>query len=248
MSIPTTREDFKQFCLRKIGAPVIQINVSDEQVEDRIDEAIGWFNDYHYNGSEHVYFKHQITQQNIDDRYIEIPAGSLELGVTRIFNLSSSISSGSGMFNVSYQFVLNNLDDITGYSIQNYYMTMQHLQFLQEVLVGVPLIRFNKHINKLRIDMDWNKMKIGDFIIIEGYNVVNGDYSDIWGDRWLQRYASTLIREQWGLNITKFSGMQLVGGVQFNGEQILSEAREERQRMEEESMSSLQPLVFNFTG
>jgi hypothetical protein len=248
MAIPTTRQEFIEFCLRKIGAPVIQINVSEEQVDDRIDEALSFFNDYHYNGSEHVYLKHQVTQENIDNGYIEIPKGSLELGVIKIFNLSSSISSGTGMFNVSYQFVLNNLDSITGYTVQNYYMTMQHLQFLQEVLVGVPIIRYNKHVNKLHIDMDWGKLKIGDYIIIEGYDPVGGDYSDVWGDRWLQRYASTLIREQWGLNLSKFTNMQLVGGVQFNAEQILSEARDERQKMEEEAIGSLQPLVFNFTG
>jgi hypothetical protein len=248
MAIPATRQEFIEFCLRKIGAPVIQINVSEEQVDDRIDEALSFFNDYHYNGSEHVYLKHQVTQENIDNGYIEIPKGSLELGVIKIFNLSSSISSGTGMFNVSYQFVLNNLDSITGYTVQNYYMTMQHLQFLQEVLVGVPIIRYNKHVNKLHIDMDWGKLKIGDYIIIEGYDPVGGDYSDVWGDRWLQRYASTLIREQWGLNLSKFTNMQLVGGVQFNAEQILSEARDERQKMEEEAIGSLQPLVFNFTG
>ena len=128
MAIPNTREEFKQFCLRKLGAPVIQINVSDEQIDDRIDEALSFFNDYHYNGSEHVFVKHEITQQDKDNRYIQIPEGTLELGVSRIFNLSSSISSGTGMFNVSYQFVLNNLDDITGYSIQNYYMTKVGLE------------------------------------------------------------------------------------------------------------------------
>jgi len=248
MAIPTTRQEFTEFCLRKIGAPVIQINVSEEQVDDRIDEALSFFNDYHYNGSEHVYLKHQITQENIDNGYIEIPPGSLELGVVKIFNLSSSISSGTGIFNVSYQFVLNNLDSITGYTVQNYYMTMQHLQFLQEVLVGVPIIRYNRHVNKLHVDMDWGKLAIGDYIIVEGYDPVDGDYADVWNDRWLQRYASALIREQWGLNLTKFNNMQLVGGVQFNGEQILSEARDERQKMEEEAIGSLQPLVFNFTG
>lgn len=247
MAKPASRQEFKEYCLRKIGAPVIQINVADEQVEDRIDEAMSFWNDYHYNGSEHIYLKHEVTQQNVDDGYIEIPERLL--GVTRIFNLSSSISSGSGMFNVTYQFVLNNLQDITGYSVQNYYMTMQHMQFLQEVLVGMPILRYNKHVNKLHIDMDWGKISVGEYIIVEAYDVIDEAlYSDMWNDRWFQNYTAALIREQWGLNLTKFTGMQLVGGVQFNGEQILSEAKEERRAMEEEAINSLQPMIHNFSG
>jgi len=90
---------------------------------------------------------------------------------------------------------------------------------------------------------------VGDYIVIEAYDVIDaGTYPDVWGDRWLQNYASVLVREQWGLNLTKFVNMQLVGGVQFNGEQILQEARAEREKMEEDAIQSLQPLTYNFIG
>lgn len=247
MALPTTREEFKDYVLRKIGAPVIQINVSEEQTEDRIDEAISFWRDYHYDGSQMVYLKHELTQNEIDQGYVTIPANML--GVTRIFDLSSSVSTGTGIFNVQYQFVLNNLSDITGYSIQNYYMSMSHLQFLQEILVGKPLIRYNRHVNRLYIDGKKDIMVAGSHIIIEGYDIIDGEtYSDVWQDRWLQNYTSALIREQWGLNLTKFTNMQLVGGVQFNGEQILSEAKADRKEMEENAISSLQPLTYNFVG
>ena len=117
MAQPSNREEFKEYLLRKIGAPVIQVNVSDEQVDDRVDEAISFFRDYHYDGSQLIYLKHAMTQEDIDNGYISVSPRLL--GVTRIFNLSSSISSGAGMFNVSYQFVLNNLSDITGYDMTN---------------------------------------------------------------------------------------------------------------------------------
>ena len=239
-------EEFKDWILRKLGAPVIQINVADEQVDDRIDEAIDFWRDYHYNGSQLVYLKHQITQDDIDNGYVTLP--SQLLGISGIFNLNTSISTGSGIFNVQYQFVLNNLEDITGYNITNYYMAMQHMEFLQEMLVGKPMIRYNKHVNKLFIDGS-TAMTVGNYIIIEAYDVIDSDtYSDVWTDRWLQNYSSALVREQWGLNLTKFSGMQLVGGVAFNGEQILAEAREDRMRMEEEAVTSLQPLNYNYIG
>ena len=247
MAHPQSREEFNEYILRKIGAPVIQVNVSEEQVEDRVDEAISFWRDYHYNGSQLVYLKHKLTQQDVDNGYVTLPQNLL--GISKIFDLDTSISSGSGMFNVQYQFVLNNLTDITGYSVANYWMTMSHIEFLQEVLVGRPLIRYNKHVNKLFIDADKSSLVADRYIVIEAYDIIDPDaYSDVWGDRWLQNYASVLVREQWGLNLTKFTNMQLVGGVQFNGEQILSEARAERQAMEEDAIKSLQPLTYNFIG
>ena len=128
-------------------------------------------------------------------------------------------------------------------------MTMSHLEFLQEWLVGRPLIRYNKHVNRLYIDVDASSKRLGSYIIIEAYDIIDPDaYSDVWTDRWLQNYASVLVREQWGLNLTKFTNMQLVGGVSFNGEQILNDARAERQAMEEDAIRSLQPLTYNFIG
>lgn len=250
MALPTTRKEFKEYCLRKLGHPVIQINVSDEQVDDRIDEALLFWQDYHYNGSEMVYLKHLLTQEEIDQGYVDLSntEHAKLLGVVRIFDLYSSISTGTGMFNVQYQFVLNNLQDLTGYSIQNYYMTMSHIRFIQEWLVGVPLIRYNKHSNKIYIDQSKAKLTPGFFILIEAYAPLDDTNPDIWTDRWLQNFATVLIKEQWGSNLTKFSNMQLVGGVQFNGDQILNDAREERKEMEDDARKTLQPLLNYYTG
>ena len=247
MAQPNSRTTFKDWVLRKLGAPVIDINVSDEQIDDRIDEAVDFWRDYHYNGSQLVYMKHQITQADKDNGYVSLP--ETILGISGIFNMQSSISTGGGIFNVQYQFVLNNLEDITGYNITNYFMSMQHMEFLQEMLVGKPMIRYNKHVNKLWIDSGADAMPVGEYIIIEAYDVIDGStYGDVWADRWLQNYASALIKEQWGSNLTKFSGMQLVGGVSFNGEQILSDGREERRLMEEDAKDNLQPLSYNYIG
>ena len=247
MAQPQSREDFKDYILRKIGAPVIEINVSEEQVEDRVDEAISFWRDYHYNGSQLVYLKHEITQTDKDHGYITLPQQLL--GISKVFDFDTSISMGGGMFNVQYQFVLNNIQDMTSYSMTNYYMTMQHIEFMQELLVGKPLIRYNKHVNKLFIDNRHERWVVGSYIVIEAYDIVDADaYADVWTDRWLQNYAAVLVREQWGLNLTKFTNMQLVGGVSFNGEQILSEARAEREKMEEDAIRSLQPLTYNFIG
>lgn len=247
MAQPQSREEFIDYILRKIGAPVIEVNVSEEQIEDRVDEAVSFWRDYHYNGSQLVYLKHQITAQDKENGYITLPQKLL--GISKVFPFDTSISTGTGMFNVQYQFVLNNLTDLTSYNMQHYYMTMQHIEFMQEILVGKPMIRYNKHVNRLYIDTDISHWIEGHYIIIEAYDVIDPDaYSDVWEDRWLQNYASVLVREQWGLNLTKFTNMQLVGGVSFNGDQILQEARAEREKMEEEAIQNLQPLTYNFIG
>lgn len=247
MALPQSREDFKDFILRKIGAPVIEINVADEQVDDRVDEAVSFWRDYHYNGSQLVYLKHEITQADKDNGYVPLPKGLL--GISKIFGFDTNISTGTGMFNVNYQFVLNNIQDMTSYSMQTYYMTMQHIEFMQELLVGKPMIRYNKYVNKLHIDTDTKQWVVGNYIIIEAYDILDEDaYAELWTDRWLQNYAAVLVREQWGMNLTKFNQMTLVGGVQFNGEQILSEARADRERIEEDAIRSLQPLTYNFIG
>jgi hypothetical protein len=141
---------------------------------------------------------------------------------------------------------LNNINELTSGEISNYVMNMQHLSLIEEWLVGQPLIRYNRHINKLMIDK--SNISVGTYIIIECYVMLKSEYSRLWSDRWLQNYAKVLVKEQWGINITKFSGMQLMGGVQFNGDQILAQAREEREKMEQDAISSLQPLIFNFIG
>ena len=128
-------------------------------------------------------------------------------------------------------------------------MAMSHMEFLSEMLVGKPRIRYNKHVNRLYIDMDKDLLVVGEYVIIEAYDVIDAStYSDVWSDRWLQNYTSALIKEQWGSNLTKFSGMQLVGGVSFNGEQILADGREERRLMEEDAVNNLQPLSYNYIG
>jgi len=247
MANPTSRAEFKDYCLRKLGAPVIEINVADAQVEDRIDEALQYWQDYHFDGSQHIYLKHQLTERDVENGYVTVPEDLV--GVTRIFDLSSSIGTGSGMFNAQYQFVLNNIAEITSFKLTNYYMTMEHLSFIQDMLVGKPQIRYNRHINKVFIDVSKSKTPVGSYVIIEAYKPIDGDfYENMWSDRWLLNYATVLIKEQWGSNLTKFVGMQMPGGVTFNGEQILNDAKEEKRKMEEEMINSFSIPVFNFIG
>ena len=247
MAQPTTRKEFKEFCLRKLGKPVIEINVDPDQVDDRIDEALSYYWDYHFDGTERTFLKHEVTQDDIDNGYITVPENII--GTIRVFNLGSNITAGSGMFNVQYQFVLNNIHDFVNYNAINFVMSMQHLQYMEEILVGEQPIRYNRHVNKLYIDTDWDRLNVGTYIVAECYNVVNPEtYADVWKDRWLQNYATAKIKYQWGSNLTKFVGMSLPGNVQFNGEQILNDARDEIQRLEDDMITSYSLPVMDMIG
>jgi len=245
MAKPTNRATFKEYCLRKLGKPVIEINVSEEQVDDRVDEAVAYWNDYHFDGTEQIWLKHQITATDITNGYITVP--ETIIGVADIFNVGSSISSNS-IFNVKYQFSLNNIHDLSNFGLTSYYMAMQHIAFLEEILVGKVPIRYNRHVNKLYLDMDWGKVNEGQYIIAKVYGVLDEDVSDMWKDRWLQNYATAKIKYQWGSNLTKFEGMQLPGGVQFNGTQILQDALAEIQSLEEDMINSYSLPVSDLIG
>jgi len=128
-------------------------------------------------------------------------------------------------------------------------MSMTHLQFMEEILVGMQPIRYNRHMNRLHIDTDWDRLQVGSWIVAEAYTIVDPQtYTDVWKDRWLQSYATAKIKYQWGSNLTKFTGMNLPGNVQFNGEQILNDARQEIEKLEEEMISSYSLPVSDMIG
>lgn len=246
MAQPTSRAEFKEYCLRKLGKPVIEINVDQDQIEDRIDEALMYYWDYHFDGTEKMYVKYQMTQTDLDNGYILVPENVI--GVVNLFPIAGNLT-GSGIFSATYQFVLNNLHDFVNYDMINYYMSFQHLAFMQEILSGRQPIRYNRNQNKLYIDMNKDKINVGEFIVYECYQVVDPTtYADVWKDRWLQNYATAKIKYQWGTNLTKFIGMNLPGGVQFNGEKILNDADEEIKKMEQEMLSSYSLPITDMIG
>lgn len=247
MAVPTTRQEFKEYCLRKLGKPVIEINVDDDQVEDRIDEALRYYWDYHFDGSEKLYYKHQITQQNIDDKYITLPENII--GAVRVFPIGDPMIRSDDLFNIRYQIALNDLYTLTSVSMVPYYMVMEHLALVSELLVGQQPIRYNRHKDRLYVDMDWGKYNVGEYLLVEAYEVVDPEvWVDVWADRWLQNYTAAKIKYQWGSNLTKFTGMQLPGGVQFNGEKILMDAQTEIEKMEAEMISSYSLPVSDMVG
>ena len=303
MAKPTSRAELKEYCLRKLGKPVIEINVDDDQVDDRIDEALSFFEDYHFDGTEKIYMKHQLTVEDINRRWIYAPdAVTFVTGVFPFDNSNASVN----MFDLRYQLRLHDLYDFTSVSYVSYEITMQHLRTLQLLFSGTPQFRFNRKQNKVFLDIDWSRdLEVGDYVIVKCYRAmrpdtvtltgtmsgnttantvtgtntifdqellendfinINGEskqvkkiispttlelqsplasnlasgtatvtgISDVWNDRFLKKYATALIKLQWGNNLSKFSGIQMPGGVTLDGVRIAEEARAEIKEVEEE--------------
>ena len=269
MAVPNSKTTLKEYCLRALGKPVIEINVDEDQVDDRIDEALQYFSQYHYDGVERMYMKYQITQADIDrarsdetvgtgtegavsttmknqQNYIIMPPSVLS--VMGIFNFNDK--SNLNMFDIRYQMRLNDLYDFSSTSILHYEMTMRHLDFLDHILIGEKPIAFNMHNNRLYIGMDWqNDVAAGEFIIVECYRKLDPTtYTDIFDDMFLKRYTTSLIKQQWGANLSKFQGVTMLGGVSMNGAEIYSQALSEKNKLEEEIRSTFEAPISYMIG
>jgi len=179
MAAPQTRKQFKEYCLRRLGWPVIDINVDDDQVEDRIDDALAFYYDYHYDGSERMYMKHQITQEDIDRRWIYCPDAVNSVISVMPFDASSS---SVNMFDLRYQLRLHDLYDFTSVSYVSYEITMQHIQTLNLLFSGTPQFRFNRRQNRLMLDVDWSKdVNLGQYVVMECYRKLQPDNRTLTG-------------------------------------------------------------------
>lgn len=332
MAIPTTRAEFADYCLRALGAPVLQINVADEQVEDRIDEALYLFQQVHTDAVSKVYVTHEVTGTQLhfangsitgnfannevlhiagnttngltftvtdnvvhttnatsntdyivgfynndqkrfsngdiivgttssangtfvrhvlgdmDNKYYEV-AESL-IAVTRVFNPFDTRMSADILFDGQSQFNIALLGSFTNNSLIPYVMGRQYQQLLNDTLRGRPMHRFQRHQNRLYFDGNWRTtFRPGYFIIAEGYAVIDPDeFPNIWSDRWLQRYAIALLKRQWGMNLSKYSGIQMPGNVSFDGRSMLTEANQEVKDLEEELRSTHEGPCEFFVG
>ena len=255
MATPSSRETLKQYALRALGKPVIDINVDDDQLEDRLDEAYQYYAQYHYDGIRRTYLKYQYTQADYDRMTVD---GSNETAtknsvsttfkegqnfiivpesVVSVINLFPFSNKGNlNLFDVRYQLRLNDLYDFSSTSIINYDNVLRHLDFLDHILVGEKPLRFNQNDNRLYIDMDWkNDIAVGEYLVIECYRKLDPTtFTDVNDDIFLKRYVTALFKKQWGANLSKFNGVAMLGGVTLNGQQIYSEALSDIEKLETE--------------
>ena len=262
-----SREKLKEYCLRSLGAPVIEINLADEQIEDRIDDALRFFSEYHFDGVEKVYLKYQIKPADIINRYIEVKSQNrisegggfanndaisaaveegrtdedilLENVITSVTRIFTFTQQSVGMFDIQYQYALNDLYTFGSIDMVQYDLTQSYLSMLQQYLSPEKSVRFSRVQNRLHIDMDWTKrVTAGMYLIIECYRILDPRlYPEVYEDRLLKRYTTALIKKQWGVNLSKYSGVKLPGDITLRGTEIASEATTEIEALEKDIVS-----------
>ena len=237
MAVPNSRDSLIEYGLRRLGKPVIEINVDCSQLEDRLDEALQLWQEFHMDATEKVYEPYKLTSADITNKYVTFSSDTYT-NITQV--LPSGNSGASGMFNLEYQL---RLQDYTafgsatmGNSMTGYKLYQQNLSMLEEILVGVAPIRFSRHMDRLYIDWNWaTDASVDQYVVVEAHKIIDpAGYAKVYNDVWLKSYITELIREQWAQNLSKFSGIQLPGGVTLDGPNMKAEAQQELQRLREE--------------
>jgi hypothetical protein len=280
MAKPSTREGFKDYCLRQLGAPVLEINVDDDQIDDLVDDALQFWQERHFDGTESQYLKYKITQDDIDrgkarvgnqgagittttdsatitgssvafnfeenSNFLKLPDDII--GVNKVFRFDSS-SISSGMFSVKYQLFLNDIYWLGASELLSYSMVKSHLETIDRLLTTDKQIRFNKTQGKLYIDIEWNNATVDDYIIIDCYRALDPSTNQlVWNNYFLKRYATALIKRQWGQNLIKFQGVKLPGGIELNGRPIYDDAERELTELRQAMISEYELPPFDLIG
>ena len=243
MALPSNRTEFLEYCMRKLGKGAIDINVTQHQAQDRIDEAIEHFQEYHDDGSERAFISYQLTATDITNKYILLANLSPKpLGISRFLSTKSA-KGGTSFFDVEYQYMDSNVHSLSGAQMQYYYFAMQHLEHIENIFDFHTSINFNKHSTKVEIFEDWTTFAEDDYLVFDALVALSESTSTMWTNRWLRDYTTTLIKKQWGDNLSKYEGLQTIGGVTFSGQQILTSANEELLLLEERvKMTESAPL------
>jgi len=276
MAKPASRQQLIDYALRQLGAPVLEINVSEEQIDDRLDDALQYFNERHFDGVEKMFLKYKFTQEDIDrgrsrggsrnvgivttnvssgigtfgweenSNYIPIP--DTIIGVERVFKLDNRTIT-SNLFNVNYQLFLNDIYWFSSTELVNNYVTKRYLEDIDWIVNPQRQIRFNKRQNRLYIDMSWDSIVAGNYLIMECYRILDpANYTKVYNDYFLKLYFTALLKKQWGQNLIKFQGVKLPGGVELNGRQIYDDAVKELEEIRMRMISEFETAPFDLIG
>ena len=236
MANPTSRATLIDYCKRKLGDPVLEINVDEDQLEDRVDEALQYYQEYHSDATLRTYVKHLITSTDVTNEYITLSSDIIF--VSKMFPVSSSFNSSVNFFDIKYQMMLNDVADLQNIAgdLAYYEQMQQYLSLLDAKLNGHPQVQFQRKQNRLYIFGDFadNDIKAGEYIVVEVYKIVDPSaHTSVFNDMWMKEYTTALIKQQWGSNLLKFEGMQLPGGVVLNGRQIFDDATTDIDKLRE---------------
>ena len=277
MAQPASRSELINYCKRQLGAPVLEINVADEQVDDLVDDALQYFHERHFDGVVQTYLKYKITQDDIDRgrgtnsvgivtttadttivgtattfSYTEnsnyIQVPPSVIGINKIFRFDNSTISG-GMFSLKYQLFLNDLYFFNSMEMLSYAMTKTYLSDIDFLLNTEKQIRFNQRQDRLYLDVDWGNVQKDEYIVLDCWRLLDpNDFTRVYNDSFLKKYLTALMKRQWGQNLIKFQGVKLPGGIELNGRQIYDDAEKDLEIIREQMSNTYELPPLDMIG
>ena len=277
MAQPASRSDLINYCKRQLGAPVLEINIADEQVDDLVDDALQYFHERHFDGVVQTYLKYKITQEDIDRgrgtnsvgivtttadttivgtattfSYTEnsnyIQVPPSVIGINKIFRFDNSTISG-GMFSLKYQLFLNDLYFFDSMEMLSYAMTKTYLSDIDFLLNTEKQIRFNQRQDRLYLDVDWGNVQKDEYIVLDCWRLLDpNDFTRVYNDSFLKKYLTALMKRQWGQNLIKFQGVKLPGGIELNGRQIYDDAEKDLEIIREQMSNTYELPPLDMIG
>jgi hypothetical protein len=230
MSVPASRADFIAYCLRRLGSPVVQINVTAEQTDDAVDYALERARDFHFDFVNRGFVRYQIQPADIVNGWVPIPNNVI--GIIDLFPFNGTLM-GVGMWNLQYQAIFTAMDVWRSLDIAGWSMLMMNLQLMEEIFSGKQIYRYSRYENRLYVDTDWTMIPPDSWLVADAYYTIDPNcVTKVWGDPWLQQYTTALIKRVWGNVLKKYSGVEMLGGVRFNGQQIYDEAEAEIEKLD----------------
>lgn len=209
----TCREDLKSYALRKLGYPALQINVTPEQIEDRIDDTLKKFWEFHHDGSYIDFVARQLTQNEIDTKILVLDDWIYQvLGVVMIANDYSdfNLEYNAFMQNLGTQFLVYGDGYPPGGGIASYTVAQSYLSLVRDFFNREKRVQFNQSHGVLKIQSKIDPLVAGDYLVLETYRLTDpDDYRKTWDNQWLKDYTTALIKKQWGQNMLKYSGFTL---------------------------------------
>lgn len=233
-----SREELKQYALRALGHPLVEVDISPEAMDDRIEEALDFFHEYYFDGSDKAFYKHQLTQQDIDNQYIVVPSNIW--GITNIFPFSNNMSEPFNIFGLQ-----KSISDIASTSLIYYEQAMQHLSLIDSTLTTQRQFRFNRNTDKVYIDTNWkSRFSTGTWLLLECYSIIDPEQNQkMWNNRTLKEYVIALFKKQWAQAYYKFDNIQLPGGVTVDGKTMYNDAKAECDDIEQNIMNNQAPFT-----
>lgn len=230
MAVPNSRSELADYCLRACGHPVITINIAPSQIDDCINDALQYWQEYAIDGQERTFYVHQITPTDVTNGYITLPNNIIS--VIELYGYTAASSSGQ-LFNVEYHLEADAILAMTqaggGGGVSGYFVAKQYLADMNWLLNPNPPFRYRIHNHRLFIDTNWNtKFPAGNYIVAECYAYIDPEqFPSIWGNWQLRELAAAYVKRQWGRNLSKFVNVNLPGGIVLNGSEIAQEAAQE---------------------